>query len=74
MNILFITNCCVGFMVSDIPRVSIFGHCPYSVTFPYTYKIYKNTQNMIYKMNLKYYNFVIFIFLNHNFNNSISKR
>ena len=24
----------VGFMVSEIPRVSVFGHCPYSVTFP----------------------------------------
>ena len=35
MNILFINNCCVGFMVSEIPRVSVFGHCPYSVTFPY---------------------------------------
>ena len=22
-------------MVSEIPRVSVFGHCPYSVTFPY---------------------------------------
>ena len=28
-------NNCVGFMVSEIPRVSVFGHCPYSVTFPY---------------------------------------
>ena len=35
MNILLITNFCVGFMVSEIPRVSVFGHCPYSVTFPY---------------------------------------
>ena len=37
MNILFkfITNFFVGFMVSEIPRVSVFGHCPYSVTFPY---------------------------------------
>ena len=34
MNILFINNMFVGFMVSDIPRVSVFGHCPYSVTFP----------------------------------------
>ena len=32
---LFNTNLFVGFMVSDIPRVSVFGHCPYSVTFPY---------------------------------------
>ena len=29
----------VGFMVSEIPRVSVFGNCPYSVTFPYR-KIY----------------------------------
>ena len=35
MNILFIKHFFVGFMVSDIPRVSVFGHCPYSVTFPY---------------------------------------
>ena len=37
MNILFITNFFLGFMVSDIwlwlPRVSVFGQCPYSVTF-----------------------------------------
>ena len=35
MNMLFITIFFVGFMVSEIPRVSVFGHCPYSVTFPY---------------------------------------
>ena len=28
MNILFITFLCVGFMVSEIPRVSLFGHFP----------------------------------------------
>ena len=37
MNILFINIFFVGFMVSEIPRVSVFGHCPYSVTFPYIY-------------------------------------
>ena len=37
MNILFIKYFLVGFMVSEIPRVSVFGHCPYSVTFPYIY-------------------------------------
>ena len=37
MNILFIKHFFVGFMVSDISRVSVFGHCPYSVTFPYIY-------------------------------------
>ena len=35
MNILFNNILCVGFMVSEIPRVSVFGHCPYSVTFHY---------------------------------------
>ena len=34
MNILLITIFFVGFMVSEIPRVSVFGHCPYYVTFP----------------------------------------
>ena len=32
MNILLIKYFFVGFMVSEIPRVSVFGHCPYSVT------------------------------------------
>ena len=32
MNILFIKYFVVGFMVSEIPRVSVFGHCPYSGT------------------------------------------
>ena len=36
MNILLIKHFFVGFMFSEIPRVSVFGHCPYSVTFPYT--------------------------------------
>ena len=35
MNILFIKNFFVGFMLSDIPIVSVFGHYPYWVTFPY---------------------------------------
>ena len=38
MNILFITHFFVGFMVSEIPRVLVFGHCPYSVTSPYILK------------------------------------
>ena len=43
MNILFVKHFFVGFMVSEIPRVSVYGHCPYSVTFPYTIKyIYIN--------------------------------
>ena len=32
---LLIKHFCVGFMVYEIPRVSVFGHCPYSVTSPY---------------------------------------
>ena len=35
MIILFIKHFIVGFMVSEIPRVSVFGPCPYSITFPY---------------------------------------
>ena len=38
MNILFNEHFFVGLMVSDIPGVSVFGHYPYSVTFPYSYK------------------------------------
>ena len=34
MNILFIKHLFVEFMVSEIPRVSVFDDCPYSVTFP----------------------------------------
>ena len=42
MNMLFIKHFFVGFMIYEIQRVSVFGHCPYSVTFPYTciYMIY----------------------------------
>ena len=40
MNILFIIIFFVGFMVSEIPRVSVFENCPYSVTFPYRRQIY----------------------------------
>ena len=36
MNMLFIKLFVVGFMVSEIPRVSILGYCPYSVTLPYS--------------------------------------
>ena len=43
MNILFITYFFEGFMVSEIPLVSVFGHCPYSVTFPYYVKHNKYT-------------------------------
>ena len=30
MNILLIKHFVLGFMVSEIPRVSVFGHCPYT--------------------------------------------
>ena len=49
MNILFIKNFFVGFMVSEIPRVSVFGHCPYSFTFPYMYCI----QLYTYRSNIR---------------------
>ena len=39
MNILLIKIFFVGFMVSEIPRVSVFGHCPYSVTSPISNKL-----------------------------------
>ena len=42
MNILLIKHLFVGFMVSEIPRVSVFGHCPYSVTFPYIRNLLKH--------------------------------
>ena len=32
MNILGIKHFFVGCMVYEIPRVSVFGHCPYSGT------------------------------------------
>ena len=34
MNILFSKHFFVGFMVSEILRVSVFGHGKYSVTLP----------------------------------------
>ena len=34
MNILSIKYSFVGFLVSELPRVSVFGHSPFSVTFP----------------------------------------
>ena len=33
MNILLITHFCVGFMVSEIPRVSVFGYFPLYILF-----------------------------------------
>ena len=36
MNMLLIKHFCVGFMVSDIPRVSVFGYFPlhaYSISY-----------------------------------------
>ena len=34
MTIYYSLTFVVGFMVSKIPRVSVFGHCPYSDTSP----------------------------------------
>ena len=42
MNILFIKYF-VRFMISEIPRVSVFGNCQYSVTFPYN--CFKNNKS-----------------------------
>ena len=50
MNILLIKHFFVGFMVSEIPRVSVFGHCPYSVTFPYMFQMYYIIKNTILTM------------------------
>ena len=38
MNILLIKHFILGFIASEIPTV--FGHCPYSVTFPYYLNAY----------------------------------
>ena len=35
MNMLFINNFFIGFMISEIPKELIIRHFPYSVTFPY---------------------------------------
>ena len=42
MNILFIKFFFVGFMVFEIPRVYVFGHWPYSVTFLYITTCYSS--------------------------------
>ena len=60
MNILFIKHFFVEFMVSDIPRVSVFGHCPYSVTFPYTILF---TYIILHKTFIYVFNFIILYFL-----------
>ena len=39
MNMLFIQHFFVGCIVTEIPRVSLYGHYPYSVTYPYVYII-----------------------------------
>ena len=46
MNILFINIFFVGFILSEIPRVSVLGHCPYSVTFLYM-KIYSSNNKLM---------------------------
>ena len=57
MNILLIKHFFVGCIVSEIPRVSVFGYFPYSVTFPYfTWSILNNNLNFkeyIRKIQLK---------------------
>ena len=48
MNILFITHFFIGFMVSEIPRVSVIAYCPYSVTFSYPCSVSFFYQMVIY--------------------------
>ena len=43
--IKYFKNSFVGFIVSKKPRVSVFGHFSYTVTFPYA--------NIIYEIKLK---------------------
>ena len=45
MNILLIKHFFVEFIVSEILRVSVFGHCPYSVTFPYMRLLSEKIEN-----------------------------
>ena len=66
MNILFIKHFFVRFMVSQIPRVSVFGHCPYSVTCIYIaqYSVYHILNNIyiyiyIYILNTIYKEYII---------------
>ena len=47
MNILFNKHFFVGFMVSAIPRVSVFWNCSYSVTFPYMSYAYKEKLHIV---------------------------
>ena len=41
MNILFMKHFFVGFKVSEISSMSLFGHSPYSDNFTYTMYIYR---------------------------------
>ena len=59
MNILLIKHFCVGFMVSEIPRVSVFGHCPYSVTFPYIVYMQRFFQG--FAKSLLYQNDIVYV-------------
>ena len=52
MNIFFIKHFFVGFMVSEIPRVSVFGHCPY-LDFPQS-----RLNTFCYYSIFKYYNWL----------------
>ena len=59
MNMLCITVFFVGYMVSDIPRVSVFEHCPYSVTFPYYRRIPTAITNDYYCISLHVFLYII---------------
>ena len=44
MNTLLITSFCVGFMVSEIPRVSVFGYFPLYNNYSYCNIIYMSIE------------------------------
>ena len=60
MNILFITHFFVGFMVSEIPRVSLFVQCQYSVTFPYIF-IQTYLKVLFCIVSILYYNIIVYV-------------
>ena len=53
MNILFIKHYCVGVMVSEIPRVTLFGYPP-----PHINVLVLN-RNACYPMRISYYQYRI---------------
>ena len=58
MNILFIKHFFIGFMGSEIPKVSVFGHYPYSVNLPYNIKFSGNKYIFIHSL-ISIYNIIM---------------